>query len=61
VQCEKWLAEGQVFEKEILSGAEDAVHPADEVPECGDHKQKSYPDDGSPFFATLSLYEGARF
>jgi hypothetical protein len=35
------LAESQILEDEILSGAEDA-HPANEVPEQQDHGPRSY-------------------
>jgi hypothetical protein len=37
VQSKQLLSERQVFEKEILAGAEQANHPADEVPKRGDH------------------------
>ena len=36
------LAESQILEDEILSGAEDANHPANEVPEQQDHGPRSY-------------------
>jgi len=39
VQSEQLLTERQVFEKEILSGAEHASYPADEVPERADHNE----------------------
>jgi hypothetical protein len=32
-----------------------------QVPECEYHKQESYPNDGSRFFASLSFYESATF
>jgi hypothetical protein len=39
VQSEQLLTERQAFEKEILSGAEHANYPADEVPEQADYNE----------------------
>jgi len=39
VQSKQLLSERQVLEKEILAGAEQANHPADEVPKRGDHSE----------------------
>ena len=47
VQGEQLLTERQVFQKQFLAGPEDANDPADEVPEHGDHRAKSYRKDQS--------------
>ena len=39
VQSKQLLSQRQVFEKEILAGAEQVNHPADEVPKRGDHSE----------------------
>jgi hypothetical protein len=39
VQSKQLLSERQVFEKEILAGAEQANHPADKVPKRGNHSE----------------------
>jgi hypothetical protein len=42
VQSYEPLTESQIFQDEILSGAQDASHPANEVPEQRDHGPRSY-------------------
>jgi hypothetical protein len=42
MQSKQLLAESQILEDEILSEAEDANHPANEVPEQQDHGPRSY-------------------
>jgi hypothetical protein len=42
MQSKQLLAESQILEDEILSGAEDANNPAKEVPEQRDHGSRSY-------------------
>jgi len=47
LQGEQLLTQRQVFQKQLLAGPEDANDPADEVPEHGDHRAKSYRKDQS--------------
>lgn len=61
VQSKQLLSERQVFEKEILAGAEQANHPTDEVPKRGDHSENLIAILDFSLFASRSFHEGERF
>jgi hypothetical protein len=61
MQSKQLLAESQILEDEILSEAEDANHPANEVPEQQDHGQDLIATPGCTLFGSRLFYERRRF
>ena len=57
VQREQLLTERHVFQKQFLTGVEQANCPADEVPERGHHSGKSYRKADRTLTASPSFYE----
>src|SRR5262249_21246098 len=60
VPGEPLLTERQVFQEQFLAGTEDANDPADEVPEHGDHRGKSYRKDNRTLHCKSIILRGRK-
>ena len=61
VQGKQLLSERQVFQQEILAGAQQAGQPANKVTKHGDDSENLIAMSDLSLFASRSSYEGERF